>query len=617
MYSEHARTALMYVDYGGDAYAGMGIKAMKSFARPRDIPAQVPPLTPGTNKKMTEALEASFASWEKERVRLNITKDPRQWSEAAVAHWLHWAIGEFSLEGVAMQPWQHMTGKQICAMGKESFLARAPAFMGDILWEHLEILQKDVDAAKASLENAPSSMYESVCVPDLGDFLGYQGAAHQPAATPEHKSPATPSSSSVTSNTSGPPRSGTQPTSSSTLPPPSAAVSLPSRQYHNDGGYNHLRSPVCQDENQRDETSPPPPHSHSTQAPNSHSSTPNSNNNNNNNNTANNAYIHLRNLNQLKTESNYSNHHITEHLQGGGGALTSGNDLAGTGTNESDLRVSQAATESYMTPAHYSGYDETSEYHSLPQDHQPPHPYNLDGSPEFYSTSGIQLEPKYQPSPFKNYPRGRYHEGYSESGYGQYDATPFQTVPGSGSGGGAGGVSGDQWGVGPIGEHLSHHPAFLASLGPRDSSNPHHPSSIGNNPDQKPLLQSAMIAGYTNSGPCFTGSGPIQLWQFLLELLTDKSCQGFISWTGDGWEFKLTDPDEVARRWGIRKNKPKMNYEKLSRGLRYYYDKNIIHKTAGKRYVYRFVCDLQSLLGYSPEELHAMVDLKPEKKEED
>jgi hypothetical protein len=54
----------------------------------------------------------------------------------------------------------------------------------------------------------------------------------------------------------------------------------------------------------------------------------------------------------------------------------------------------------------------------------------------------------------------------------------------------------------------------------------------------------------------------------LLELLTDKSCQHFIAWTGDGWEFKMTDPDEVARRWGVRKNKPKMNYEKLSRGLR-------------------------------------------------
>ncbi|XP_038065039.1 protein C-ets-1-like isoform X1 [Patiria miniata] len=119
-----------------------------------------------------------------------------------------------------------------------------------------------------------------------------------------------------------------------------------------------------------------------------------------------------------------------------------------------------------------------------------------------------------------------------------------------------------------------------------------------------PVIPAAVLAGYS-------GSGPIQLWQFLLELLTDRTCQHIISWTGDGWEFKLSDPDEVARRWGKRKNKPKMNYEKLSRGLRYYYDKNIIHKTAGKRYVYRFVCDLQSLLGYTPEELHEMVGVSP------
>lgn len=121
----------------------------------------------------------------------------------------------------------------------------------------------------------------------------------------------------------------------------------------------------------------------------------------------------------------------------------------------------------------------------------------------------------------------------------------------------------------------------------------------------KPVIPAAILAG-------FTGSGPIQLWQFLLELLTDKTCQSFISWTGDGWEFKLADPDEVARRWGRRKNKPKMNYEKLSRGLRYYYDKNIIHKTSGKRYVYRFVCDLHNLLGYTAEELHAMLGVQPD-----
>ncbi|KAM6427560.1 ETS translocation variant 2 isoform 1-T3 [Liasis olivaceus] len=92
------------------------------------------------------------------------------------------------------------------------------------------------------------------------------------------------------------------------------------------------------------------------------------------------------------------------------------------------------------------------------------------------------------------------------------------------------------------------------------------------------------------------GAGPIQLWRFLLELLQDGSCQAFIRWTGNDWEFKLCDPHEVARRWGKRKNKPRMTYEKLSRGLRYYYHKNIIHKTSGQRYVYRFVCDIQGLL---------------------
>ncbi|KAM6960312.1 protein C-ets-1-like [Tautogolabrus adspersus] len=126
---------------------------------------------------------------------------------------------------------------------------------------------------------------------------------------------------------------------------------------------------------------------------------------------------------------------------------------------------------------------------------------------------------------------------------------------------------------------------------------------VGNKTDLgRAVIPAAILAGYT-------GSGPIQLWQFLLELLTDRSCQSCISWTGDGWEFKLTDPDEVALLWGRRKNKPKMNYEKLSRGLRYYYDKNIIRKTAGKRYVYRFVCNLQGLLGYEPGELHAMLDV--------
>ena len=41
-----------------------------------------------------------------------------------------------------------------------------------------------------------------------------------------------------------------------------------------------------------------------------------------------------------------------------------------------------------------------------------------------------------------------------------------------------------------------------------------------------------------------------------------------------------------------------MNYDKLSRSLRYYYEKGIMQKVAGERYVYRFICDPQTLYSF-------------------
>lgn len=103
-------------------------------------------------------------------------------------------------------------------------------------------------------------------------------------------------------------------------------------------------------------------------------------------------------------------------------------------------------------------------------------------------------------------------------------------------------------------------------------------------------------------------SGQIQLWQFLLELLTDKEYRDAIQWIGTEGEFKLNQPEAVAQLWGARKNKPSMNYEKLSRALRYYYDGDMISKVHGKRFVYKFVCDLKQLLGYSAAELSKLVE---------
>ncbi|XP_046337148.1 uncharacterized protein LOC124118893 [Haliotis rufescens] len=84
------------------------------------------------------------------------------------------------------------------------------------------------------------------------------------------------------------------------------------------------------------------------------------------------------------------------------------------------------------------------------------------------------------------------------------------------------------------------------------------------------------------------GGGQVQLWQFLLELLTDQDNEVCIKWEGSEGEFRMTDPEEVARRWGFRRNKPKMTYDKVSRALRYYYDRLILNKVPGKRYTYKF-----------------------------
>ncbi|XP_077866202.1 GA-binding protein alpha chain-like [Saccoglossus kowalevskii] len=135
----------------------------------------------------------------------------------------------------------------------------------------------------------------------------------------------------------------------------------------------------------------------------------------------------------------------------------------------------------------------------------------------------------------------------------------------------------------------------------------------------KTIVVTSPMAIKTTRGPTITGqertspgnrtgnNGQIQLWQFLLELLTDKDEKDCISWVGDNGEFKLNNPELVAQKWGARKNKPTMNYEKLSRALRYYYDGDMIAKVHGKRFVYKFVCDLRNLLGYNAAELNKLV----------
>lgn len=88
-----------------------------------------------------------------------------------------------------------------------------------------------------------------------------------------------------------------------------------------------------------------------------------------------------------------------------------------------------------------------------------------------------------------------------------------------------------------------------------------------------------------------TGGGRL-LWDFLQQLLNDpmqRFCT-LIAWkdvqTG---VFKIVDPQGLARLWGVQKNHLSMNYDKMSRALRYYYRVNILRKVQGERHCYQFL----------------------------
>ena len=92
-------------------------------------------------------------------------------------------------------------------------------------------------------------------------------------------------------------------------------------------------------------------------------------------------------------------------------------------------------------------------------------------------------------------------------------------------------------------------------------------------------------------GPVRGGSSSnIHLWQFVKELLNRAEHSGCIHWVDrDQGIFKIVDSVRVAELWGKRKNRPAMNFDKLSRSLRQYYKKGIMKKTSRpQRLVYQF-----------------------------
>ncbi|MCL4130321.1 UNVERIFIED_CONTAM: hypothetical protein GTU68_053336 [Idotea baltica] len=92
--------------------------------------------------------------------------------------------------------------------------------------------------------------------------------------------------------------------------------------------------------------------------------------------------------------------------------------------------------------------------------------------------------------------------------------------------------------------------------------------------------------------PVETGTNGRLLWDFLQQLLNDSQQRytRYIAWKNhDTGVFKIVDPPGLARLWGIQKNHLSMNYDKMSRALRYYYRVNILRKVQGERHCYQFL----------------------------
>lgn len=85
--------------------------------------------------------------------------------------------------------------------------------------------------------------------------------------------------------------------------------------------------------------------------------------------------------------------------------------------------------------------------------------------------------------------------------------------------------------------------------------------------------------------------GGMQLWQFMYAVLEDPAQYSeLMEWTENRneLEFRMLEPEAVAIWWGYIKHRPNTTYERLSRSLRYYYDKGILKKMGGERFLYRF-----------------------------
>ena len=119
---------------------------------------QLPPFTPGPINKVYETFRLCLSSWPSLASNHQIPEDPRDWQETHVKLWLQWAKDEFNfvIDLDQLLSIFQMDGRAIWQLSKEEFANKTPGGVGDILYEHLRILQTESEQKRPKVEDSPS-----------------------------------------------------------------------------------------------------------------------------------------------------------------------------------------------------------------------------------------------------------------------------------------------------------------------------------------------------------------------------------------------------------------------------------------------------------------------------
>ena len=109
------------------------------------------------------------------------------------------------------------------------------------------------------------------------------------------------------------------------------------------------------------------------------------------------------------------------------------------------------------------------------------------------------------------------------------------------------------------------------------------------------LLEAPLV---TSSSSSSSSRSFDHLWKFLLHLLLSPNHGHVIQWTGQGYEFCITDHSTLARMWAeaSRSDSAPLTYHGLIGELRSYSGLGILESISEEELKYQFKLDIQAYL---------------------